>query len=129
MTNDELIKIELIGSIPNSITTKEVLKFVESYGKMTKVIFQSIIKKAAKNKNQKEWREHLSQAFELRVKTLNDKKMSERDANFFFFGTALNEAMELEEFKKYISSNKEKLEKVVQETKVKICSDEIEYKA
>lgn len=113
MTTEDLIKIEMLGFVSNESNIDELLTFVENQGKMTKVIFQSTIKKAKEIKNIKEWRDKVNKAFELRVKTINDGRYAQKDAKFFYFGTALMEAMELEEFKKYMEANREELQKVV----------------
>lgn len=113
MKTEDLIKIEILGFVSNESNIDELLTFVENQGKMTKVIFQSTIKKAKEIKNIKEWRDKVNKAFELRVKTINDGRYAQKDARFFYFGTALMEAMELEEFKKYMEANREELQKVV----------------
>lgn len=114
MTIEDLIKIEILGFVSNEANIDDLLTFIENEGKMTKVIFQSTIKKAKEIKNIKEWQDKVSKAFELRVREINNSRFSQKDAKFFYFGTALMEAMELKEFKKYMEANREELQKVVE---------------
>jgi hypothetical protein len=113
MNNEDYLKIEVLGLIPDNLSTEDVLSFFEHHGKMTKVIFHSIIKKAAACLDAEQWRNYLIKLMQLRVKAMNYGRYSEKDAHFLFWGLALREAIELEEFKNYMNSNRTKLEHLV----------------